>query len=256
MGKTALITGASSGIGEEFAYRLAQQNVNLVLVARSEEKLNLLADQVKQYGIEATVLPYDLSIEYAGTKVFEMTEALGIQVDMLINNAGFALSGILTDIDPEQDHRQVMLNVNAVVDLTHAYLPGMIERGTGAIINLASTVSFQPVPHMAVYGATKAFVLSFSEAIWQEYHDKGIDVLALCPGATDTNFFETAGDVAFGKIRTPHQVVDTALKALKGRKSFVVDGKRNYLTAQLSRILPRKTVVSIAGKLAKPGRKM
>lgn len=251
--KTALVTGASSGIGEAFAAKLASQKMNLVLVARSKEKLEQIATQLtSQYGIRVDVIPSDLSKEFSADEIFRQTERLGLQIDLLINNAGFASSGEFHNNDPKQDHNQVMVNISAVVDLTHAFLPGMVQRRHGTIINVASTAAFQPIPYMALYGATKAFVLSFSEALWAENRKNGVHVMALCPGPTETNFFNIAGDVAVGKMQTTDQVVQTALKALYQKKSYTVVGMMNYLTTQLSRFLPRRTVALIAGSLVNP----
>ncbi len=196
MNQTALITGASSGIGKEFATQLAAKGMDVILVARSTGKLQELATELQtQWNVNATVITADLSKEYGAKDVYKQTQELGLTVDYLVNNAGFATSGEFLSNPHETDHNQVMVNVAAVVDMTHLYLKDMVAKGSGTIINLASVVSFQPVPYMAVYGATKAFVLSFTESLWEEYRKKGIKVLALCPGATATSFFETAGDV-------------------------------------------------------------
>lgn len=252
MKKTALITGASSGIGKEFAYQLATKGMDVILVARSTEKLQELAREIeKKWKVQATVISADLSQEYGAMEVYRKTQELGLSVNYLVNNAGFATSGEFLSNPHEKDHSQVMVNVATVVDMTHLYLKDMVEKGEGTIINLASVVSFQPVPYMAVYGATKAFVLSFTESLWEEYRNKGINVLALCPGATATSFFDHAGDVAFGKMRTAEQVVQSAFRALAKGKSYVVDGKQNYAAAQLGRFLPRKTVTRFVAGIMK-----
>jgi short-subunit dehydrogenase len=251
--QTALITGASSGIGEEFARRLAGQGMDLILVARSQAKLEEMAATLSsQFGITAHVITADLSAERAAKEVSRQTREKGLHVDFLINNAGFGSAGEFVHNDAEQEHLQVMVNVTTVVDMIHEYLPAMVEKRSGTIINVASLVAFQPVPHMAVYGATKAFVLSLSEALWEENRKYGVKVLGLCPGATATNFFEVAKAPSFGKLRSPEQVVSTALRALQQGRSFVVDGASNAISSTLPRILPRKVVAKVAGNFAKP----
>jgi len=165
-GKTALITGASSGIGEAFAQGLAARGMNVILVARSETILNTLAQKLdEQYHVRTTVIPADLSHLDASATIKERVQELGLQVDLLVNNAGFGTYGHFETLDAQRDREEVLVNVAAVVDLSHAFLPAMFERGEGAIINVASTASFQPAPYMAIYGASKAFVLSFSAAL-------------------------------------------------------------------------------------------
>jgi len=188
-GKTALITGASSGIGRAFAHALAARKMNLVLVARSEEGLQALATQLsEQHHIHAEVIVSDLSQEHAAQALQHEVERRGLGIDLLVNNAGFALNGSFETLGSERDHQQIMLDATTVVDLTHAFVPLLLARGEGAIINTASTAGFQPVPYMAVYGASKAFVLSFSQALSEEYRGRGLRVLALCPGTTETAF--------------------------------------------------------------------
>jgi hypothetical protein len=254
-GKTALVTGASSGIGETFARMLAQRGSDLILVARSENKLNVLAYELaQQYSINTYVIATDLGREGAAHTVWEQAQQRGLAVDLLINNAGFAMHGSFDTLDAARDHQQVMLNVAAVVDLTHEFLPAMLARGDGAIINVASTAAFQPLPYMAVYGATKAFVVSFSEALWAEYQGRGVRVLALCPGATDTPFFEVVGaqEAVVGQKLSPEYVVQVALDALEAGKSYVIPGTQHYLLAQVPRFVPRSLAARIVARLARP----
>ncbi|MBV9228460.1 MAG: SDR family oxidoreductase [Chloroflexi bacterium] len=253
-GKTALITGASSGIGQAFAHALAARKMHVVLVARSEERLRALATQLSvQYHIRAEVIASDLSQEHAAQALQQEVERRGLIIDLLINNAGFATNGLFETIAPERDHQQIMVDVTAVVDLTHAFVPSLLARGEGAIINTASTAGFQPLPYMAVYGASKAFVLSFSQALSEEYRDRGLRVLALCPGATETPFFDIAGEAAsVGRRRTPEQVVATGLRALEQGRTVVVDGFSNALLAQLPRFFPRRLIARIAGLSVRP----
>ncbi|MDD9268833.1 SDR family NAD(P)-dependent oxidoreductase [Paenibacillus sp. GCM10023248] len=250
MTKTALITGASSGIGEVFARQLARQGHRLILVARSKAKLDKLAAELSgTYRIEVDVITADLSEMHAALTIYERTEQLGVHVDLLINNAGSGLSGEFLSHSAEQYLQQIALNITAVVELTHLYLPRMVAKGEGTIINLASLLSFFPFPYCSVYSATKAFVLSFTESLWEEYRHKGIKLLALCPGPTDTPFFDTAKDVETNNKRTPQQVVTTALKALERNKTYVIDGSANKLNAFLSRILSRKAIVTLFGSV-------
>lgn len=255
-GKTALITGASSGIGATFARTLAAQGTHVVLVARSEDKLRDLATTLApQHHIRAEVLTADLSRPEAGQKLFAATRQLGLSIDILINNAGFGTYGPFDSLDAEREQQEVMLNVAAVVDLTHRFLPDMLARRSGSIINVASTAAFQPIPYMAVYGASKAFVLSFSEALWGEYRSKGIRVLALCPGPTSTDFFNVVGteDAALGSIETPEKVTQVALQALERGRSFVISGRRNALMANSVRFAPRGMVARMGERMMRPG---
>lgn len=248
-GKTALITGASSGIGETFVHELAKREMNLVLVARSEDKLQTLAKRLDhQYHIRVEVITADLSREGEGLRVYEETQARQLSVDMLVNNAGFSTNGMFESIPPDKDHQQVMLNVVSVVDLTHAFIPAMLAKGEGVIINIGSTTSFYPLPRQAVYAATKAFVLSFSEALWIEYRNRGIKVLALCPGATETSFFNTMGrDVVAGK-HSPQRVVEVGLSALEQDRHYVIPGFKNSFESKiLPRLLPRAAMAKLVG---------
>ena len=253
--KTALITGASSGIGAAFAKALAAAGSHLILVARSEEKLRALANQLSsQHAVRAEVIVADLSRVGAAHAVFEETQQRGLTVDILINNAGFGTYGQFETLDAEREQQEIMLNVNTLVDLTHSFVPAMVARHQGAIINIASIAAFQPGPYAAVYAASKAFVLSFSEALWGEYRTKGVRVLALSPGATSTEFFEVSGsqDAMPTNVETPEQVVQVALRALEQGRPSVVSGRQNALLANASRFFPRDVVVRLAMLATKP----
>jgi short-subunit dehydrogenase len=239
--KTVLLTGASMGIGAVFARELRQRGAKLVLVARSRERLEQLASELGS----AHVVVQDLAEPGAAGKVFDTISAQGLTVDVLINNAGFGSFGPFAQQPLESQRDQVALNIGALVELTHAFLP-MLERQAGGVIQVASTAAFQPVPYMAVYAASKAFVLSFSEALWGEYRARGVRVLALCPGATDTPFFARAGEAAaVGKKARPEAVVRLALHAFDRNRSHVIQGNANYWTAQSSRLLPRQAVLRV-----------
>ncbi len=255
-GKTALITGASVGIGESFARRLAVEKTNLILVARRENSLRRIGDDLaKQYGIKVEVIPMDLSRPDAAQKLFAETERRKLAVDLLINNAGFGIGGRFLDASLDRNLEMLQVNITSLVALTHLYLPGMIARGGGAVVNVASTAAFQAVPYLGAYAATKAFVLSFSEALWEEYRDKNVTVMALCPGATATEFFEVAGveDRMTQKLaQTPEEVVETAMQGLRGKRSFIVSGFVNSLSATAAQLMPREVVTRIAGSIFRP----
>lgn len=246
-----LITGASAGLGAEYARQFAARRHNLVLVARREQALTDLAAQLRSaHGVEVTVIAQDLARPDAAAELHSRTEELGIEVDTLINNAGFGTHGDLADADVQRITDEITLNCTTLVGLTMRYLPAMRARGRGTLINIASTAAFQPLPHMAVYGATKAFVLSFTEALWAEEKPNGIRVLAVCPGATATEFFEVAGEsAAVGIKRTAAQVVEHTLRELDGGKPSFVDGGINAFTAHiLTRLVPRRVTLAITGR--------
>ncbi len=248
-GMTALVTGASTGIGEQFARHLAERGANLVLVARREEKLAALKSDLARAhpGLVITVVAADLAGAAAAGDVADRLTREGVVVDLLVNNAGVGSHNRFVDEDPAAMARQIQLNVGSLVGLTARLLPGMIARNSGGVINVASTAAFQPIPTMAVYGATKAFVLSFTEALWGETRDTGVRVLTLCPGATETEFFATTGKKFLTRGRqTPARVVEVALHAMEGTSPTVVSGLTNRLAATGYRFLPRALMVRLA----------
>jgi short-subunit dehydrogenase len=245
-----LITGASAGLGAEFARQFAAQHHDLVLIARREHALEALADELRStHGVNVTVIAQDLSRPESAAELHSRTAALGIEVDVLVNNAGFGTHGDLIRADPDRLADEIQLNCGTLVGLTARYLPGMRSRRSGTIINIASTAAFQPVPHMAVYGATKAFVRSFTEALWAEEKKYGIRVLAVCPGATATEFFDIAGEsAAVGVKRSAKQVVDHTMRELSGAKPSFVDGAVNAFTARiLTRVIPSRVTIAVTG---------
>ncbi len=255
-GKTALVTGASSGIGRAFAVALAGRRVNLVLVARSVGKLEALAAELRAaHGVTVLVVGQDLGATGAAGRVFEATTAAGVTVDLLVNNAGFGKWGAFLDFTPADYAEMVALNVSALMELCQLYLPGMVERRGLGIINVASTAALVPVPYATVYAASKAFVLSFSEGLYGECGASGVTVMALCPGGTDTNFAAVANaDVKMpaGSAETPDAVVANALRGFERGSSYVVSGVSNYLSAGvLPRLLPRATVIGLVGAMWK-----
>jgi short-subunit dehydrogenase len=257
--RTALITGASSGIGEAFAEALARQGLDLILVARSQERLEEVAVRLAlAHDRRVEVISADLAKPQPGAALLKKVRALDMDVDLLINNAGFGIAGgNFHENDPARQQQMLALNVGAVMDLTHTFLPAMVERKTGAIINVASLAGFQPTPYLTVYGATKAFVLALSEGLWAEYRSKGIAVLAVCPGPVDTAFFEATGDPGMrdlippGTMLTAPQVVSASLKALAQGKSFVVPGAIMKAASLLPRLLPRGAVARVSARTMK-----
>ncbi|MGB7378533.1 MAG: SDR family oxidoreductase [Rivularia sp. (in: cyanobacteria)] len=252
---TALITGASGGIGKCFAQKLAAKNTNLVIVARSEDKLNVLAQELQQqYKINVEVIVKDLSQLSAPQEVFDAVQAKGLSVDLLINNAGFGDYGEFVQTDCDRQIQMIQLNNIAVVALTHKFLPQMRERGSGSIINVSSIAAYQPLPYVSVYAATKAFVRSFSEALWAENRQYGVRVLVVSPGPTETNFFEEANfPPALARnaksMSTPEEVVDEAMKALEnGNAAVVVGGIASKFITGLSSVMPRETLLNVLEK--------
>ena len=246
--RRALITGASSGIGKRFAKELARRGMDLVIVARSKEALEELAKSLQaSYSVSVVVLVADLNDRNSLEKLITSLHERDLHVDLLVNNAGFATYGPFVSSERSEQRGQIDLNIGALTELTRAVLPQMVERRSGGIINVASTVAFQPVPCMAVYGATKAFVISFSEAIAIECRQENVQVVALCPGPTDTAFFKK-NDVQPKNMRTTQQVVLTGLAALERGQTVVVDGLANSIQSQLAKIAPRKLSARIAEK--------
>jgi len=249
---TTLITGASSGIGEAFARKLAARGHNLLLVARSEDKLVTLCSELgRSANIRAQFVAMDLSKPDAAARLFEETTTRDLQIDFLINNAGFGSMGDFAKLDLDRELGMIELNVRALVELTYRFLQPMRERKGGTIINVASTASFQPVPFMATYAATKAFVLSFSEALWEENRPHGIQVMALCPGVTETGFFAASQmqRPPARLVQTPEEVVDIGLRALKRHKSSAICGWTNFLAVETERLVPRTWVLRAVGSV-------
>lgn len=254
---TALVTGASGGLGQAFCDHLAAQGHDLVLVSRRVDKLEEIARSARdRFGVQATVLAHDLSEEAERDALFDEVRTRGLTVDVLVNNAGFGSMGEFAGLDVARLNDEVSLNCAAVAHLTRLFLPGMLARDKGDVINVASTAAFQPIPTMAVYAATKSFVLSLSQALWQETRRTGVRVIALCPGPTQTDFFAVAGDDSAMKVRrTPQQVVHSCFKGLDRRLPSVTDGAFNALQAQLARLMPATLSAPVARLAIRPGRK-
>lgn len=253
----ALITGASVGIGYELAKEFAKGGYDLILVARTEEKLRQVADEMKPLGATSDVIVADLARPDAARELFEKVSALGRPVDALVNNAGFGAIGRFHEIDLPRQLEMVQVNVTALVDLTGRFLPGMVARGTGGVLNVASTAGFQPGPWMAIYYASKAFVLSFTEAIAEELAGTGVRATALCPGPTHSEFRRRAKleerQGVFKNSLIPVMTADAVARAgfagFEKGKRLVIPGLVNRLAVQSLRIGPRRAVARVAGKI-------
>ena len=249
MNKVALITGASAGLGVEFARQLSKRGHRLVLVARRKERLETLA---KELG-KARALALDLSKAGSAAKLMADLDANGETVDLLVNNAGFGLIGRFAELDAKREREMIDLNVGTLTDLCRAVAPQMAKRKSGGILNVASTAAFQPGPKMAVYFATKAFVLSLSEALHEELKPHGVSVTCLCPGPTRTEFGEVAGfggNGLFDRVAMESPaVVKAGLDDLEKNKAVVVPGWMNKVTASSGRFAPRSVVRKIAGAI-------
>lgn len=251
----ALITGASSGIGEALARRIARAGRPVALVARRQNRLEKLAAELrKTHRVEAHVLPMDLTQPGGAKELVEEAERRGLIVDWLVNNAGFGSAGRFDQLPLEREVGMVQLNIRALVELTHRFLPAMVSRRSGVVINVASIAGFLPSPYMATYSATKAFVLSFTEAIAVELRGTNVQVLCVCPGVTRTEF-QTKASVRVNKIpnflwMTPEKVADQVVRAV-GRRTVLVNGGMNRLTVGMMRFLPRGLLASMAGRVLK-----
>jgi short-subunit dehydrogenase len=254
---TTLVTGASSGLGVEFPRQIAARGGDLILVARTQERLEAIAEELRaKHRVEITTLPTDLSDPVGVGEVIQF--AANRQIGVLVNNAGFGTYGKFAELDPAREHAEIMVNIAASVDLAHALLPGMLASRSGGIITVASAIGFQPGPGQAVYAATKAFALSFSEALWAETRGSGIRVLALCPGPTATGFLSGLGDERaassniYRRAADPAGVVRAALRGFDRDQMTVIPGARNRLLAQGYRFTPRRQMVRLSGRMLAP----
>lgn len=261
-GKTALITGASSGIGEAFAHQLAARGMDLILVARSQDKLHALAEEIsQQYERRSKVLVADLSDPDEAAGLLDRVKSAGMKVDLIVNNAGFGTHGRFTRQSSAQERREVLLNALAPLEIAHAFVPGMVERGGGGIINIASSAGFQATPYMSTYGATKAFLLHLSEGLWAELSGDNIQVMAVCPGPVATNFFEASGSPTLKKAlsTTPmisaERCVRESLKAFDKGQPVVVPGLSIKLLTGTGRFMPRAMLTRISARMLGPKRR-
>lgn len=254
-GKWALITGASAGIGWELAKQLAGGGANLVLTARRRDRLEKLASELTaKYGIRVEVVPADLGRPEAPGDIYAFTVGKGVEVDLLVNNAGFGGFGRFHLANLSRQLEMVQVNCAAVVHLTRLYLPAMVQRQRGDILVVGSTASFQAVPFIALYAATKGFDLMFAEALAEEVRPYGVHVCALCPGSTATEFQGIAGSPSYTMRReeTAEKVARVGLEALAKGRSYVISGAANYLGAHTQRLIPRRIVTRIIGKMFAP----
>jgi short-subunit dehydrogenase len=248
----AVITGASSGLGAIFADQLAQRGHKLVLAGRDQNRLSAVAQRVGQ---NAELVVGDLGTDKGVDAL--ITHLADRDIDVLVNNAGFGTYGPFAEIDAEREHELVAVNVDALVRLTHAVLPGMLARGRGGILNVASTIAFQPGPYQATYGASKAFVLSLSEALWAETRKSGVTVTALCPGPTRTGFVDALGEdvshtAIYKHLAAPEPVVAAGLKALDKGHAVVIPGWRNRVTSTFGRLTPGSLSALVTGRMLRP----
>jgi short-subunit dehydrogenase len=259
--KTVLVTGASSGIGLAIAKALSKRGANLILTARSENKLNEVAESLRKTGSKAYVFVGDLSIPNAGETLYNTITQAGLSVDLLINNAGYGRWGKFTDFEREDYAKMIQLNITSLTDLCHLFIPDMVKKGSGGIINVGSIASFSPVPYGNVYSSSKAYVLNFTEALRYEYQNKGIQIMALCPGGTKSNFSTVASEnsekitakvnqmEASSSMLSAETVANECLDAFLKNKMYVVTGRSNKIMTALGRHLPRKMMLNIAGKM-------
>ena len=253
--QTVLITGASGGIGYELAKLFANDHYNLVLVARSAGKLEQFADELqRQFGISAKAVALDLTAQHSAQALFDELQRENIAIDILVNNAGYGVLGNFSKVPLAEALGQIQLNVTALTELTHLFVQPMIERRHGNILNVASTAGFQAGPRMAVYYATKAYVILFSEALASELKDSGVTITCLCPGPTDTGFqgrAGTEGTILFKKSRpmTAKAVARDGYRALMAGKTLKISGFRNWAVAESTRFAPRKVVTAISRKV-------
>jgi short-subunit dehydrogenase len=254
-GKWALITGASAGIGLELARQLAAGGAHLVLTARRTDRLQQLAAELsRKHQIRAEIFAADLTRPEAPKEIYEFTSNNQIEIELLVNNAGFGAYGCVHEIPAERMLEMIQVNCSAVVHLTRLYIAGMVQRHHGDILILASTAAFQAVPFNSGYAATKAFDLLFAEGIAEEMRPFGVRVCALCPGSTDTEFQQVAEqpDRVFRSAETAEKVARVGLEALASGKSYVISGAMNRLMMESERVAPRSFVVKMAARMMRP----
>jgi hypothetical protein len=264
--KTALVTGASTGIGYALAKELAKEGAHLILTAtaRSEEKLFSLAEEIKAMGVNADVFIKDLSIIGAAEELYSEIKSSGKEVDLLINNAGYGRWGELTSFDPKDYAKMLQLNIVALTDLCHLYIPDMIAKGSGGIINVGSMASLSPIPYASIYSSSKAYVLMFSEAIRYEYQEQGIKVMALLPGGTESEFAKVATEKSekltkrykkrIGSnagTQTSKEVAIECIEAYKKDKQYVLCGRNNRMLYRITRFMSRKRILGMTGNMFK-----
>ena len=265
-GKKVLITGASAGIGYALSEELAKRGAEVIISARRQDRLEELAKKIESAGGKAHIFIEDLSLPESGKKLYDQIKSSGLEVDILINNAGYGRWGELTSHARDDYSKMLQLNVTTLTDLCHLYIPDMVHQGGGGIINVGSMASLSPIPYASVYSSSKAYVLMFSEAIRFEYQDKGINVMALLPGGTESEFASVAteksekltkryqqreGTTAGGTMQTSLEVALECLDAYEKNKQYVLCGGRNRFLYNLTRVMSRKRVLAMTGSLFK-----
>jgi short-subunit dehydrogenase/uncharacterized protein YndB with AHSA1/START domain len=253
----AVVTGASSGLGRGLGARLADRGMSLVLTGRNEARLDEAANEIRRAAprVKVETVAADLS---TGSGLSALLDHVGDRpIEVLVNNAGFGSYGPFAEANHDREADEVAVDVSAVVTLARAFLPGMLARGSGGILNVASTIAFQPAPYQAVYGASKAFVLSFSQALWAEARTAGVAVTALCPGPTRTGFVDALGadvgqTVIYSRLAEPGPVIDAGLRALDKGRAVVIPGMRNRLMAASGRFMPREWITLVSARLLRP----
>ena len=263
-GKKILITGASAGIGYALSEELAKRGSEVIIAARRKDKLDALAQKIENAGGKADVFVEDLSMPQSGKNLYDQIKSAGLDIDILINNAGYGRWGDLTSHERDDYSKMLQLNVTSLTDLCHLYIPDMISRGGGGIINVGSVASLSPIPYASVYSSSKAYVLMFSEAIRYEYQDKGVKVMALLPGGTESEFASIAteksekltkryqereGSAAGGTMQTPQEVAIECLEAFERNKQYILCGGRNRFLYNLTKIMSRQRVLEMTGKM-------
>ena len=256
-GKWALVTGASAGIGAALAEELARGGTNLVLTARRQERLEELAQKLAAaHKIQTRIFVADLTQPDAPEKIFQFTKEQALEIELLINNAGFGVYGEFPTVETRRLTDMVQVNCAAVVHLTRLYLPEMVARKHGDVLIVASTASFQSVPYISTYAATKAFDLLFAEGLAEEMKPHGVRVCALCPGSTESEFAEVAGHTHIAATRANRETADkvarAGLRALAAGKSYVISGLGNYLGVLGQRLVSRRMVARIAARMFRP----
>jgi uncharacterized protein len=253
----AVVTGASSGLGRGLAARLADRGMSLVLTGRNEARLDETADQIRRAApnVKVETVAADLTTR---SGVSALLDHVGDRpIEVLINNAGFGSYGPFAEADPDREADEVAVDVSVVITLARSFLPGMLARGSGGILNVASTIAFQPAPYQAVYGASKAFVLSFSQALWAEARAAGVAVTALCPGPTRTGFVDALGanvghTAIYRRLADPEPVIEAGLRALDKGRAVVIPGVRNKVIAASGRFMPREWLALVSARLLRP----
>lgn len=254
---TVLVTGASGGIGTEFVRRVADDGFDVVLTARREERLKELADEVEdEHDVSATVITKDLSASDAPQELYDEVSDEGIEVHTLVNNAGFGVYGRFDETNGDAETDMIQVNITALTNLTKLFFPPMVERGSGGVINLGSLASYYPSPRSAVYGASKAYVLSFSRALAQEFDDEDVTVTALCPGPVETKFVDgemEGSNITEGITHTPEEVAKAGWKGYNRGKRVVLPSKSISFFAQATRLMPEKLATRLGENAMEEG---